>query len=162
MAVSTVATPMDASLVPLTCGTLNSTTLVPPAAPCSVADPTVLFGMDYNNCNGILSATTPSTITVPSPKSNTAMTSSKEKKRKALSSQKKGGRKKKNSTTTTPSSSPCCVIYTTASLAARIVSSEAVAPTVTTANPNARITVIPSPLDGLLDPPEEDQNKKGR
>ena len=80
--------------------------------PRGTVNPIKLFGVDYNACNGILSAMTSSTVTAqPS-----AQPSAQPKKHNAKTSRKKGGRKK--TTTSVSSSSLRRVMYATTSLAA--------------------------------------------
>ena len=120
MVVTAAATPMDVS--PLACdhiSIINDTTVPPVDASRSIADPTILFGEDYSDCNGILSAMTPSLAAAPSSKTN---------KRKATSSRKKGVQSapRRNVSPTMPSSSPRRVMYAAASLLSSFASSETV------------------------------------
>ena len=68
MVVFVAATPMDASAVTLDHHMITDTTITPADEPSSISNPIELFGVDYNNCNGILSAMIPS-ISVVAPSS---------------------------------------------------------------------------------------------
>ena len=121
MATTASASPMDASAVALDCRTLKDTT-APPGKPRYGIDPVDEFGVDYNDCNCILSAMTPSPAV--------AQSSYQPNKPKATLSQKKDGPSSIwHKKTTAPTSSPQRVIYATALLAELFLSSETMVPT---------------------------------
>ena len=68
MTVTIAATPMDASAVAMDRHMITDTTILPSDKPRSISNSIKLFGVDYNNCNGILSAMIPS-ISVVAPSS---------------------------------------------------------------------------------------------
>ena len=88
----------------------------------TIADPMQLFGQDYNDCNGILSAMTPSHVAAAT---TTTPSLAPPKKRKAKSSKAKGGasstQHKKHSTATPDPLLPFPVIYASATIATSFV-----------------------------------------
>ena len=78
------ATAMDASTLAMDCRMITDTIISPADEPRSISNLIELFGFDYNNCNGILSAMAPS-IAIAAPSSEPSST----KKRKAKSTRTK-------------------------------------------------------------------------
>ena len=170
MAFPSAAHPMDRSPPALRATTLNAAIAPPSGAPLSIPDPIDLFGADYNQCYGNLSAMYPSipegslppstdaTSTLsrkaPSPASIASVPLSPT---KITSCHTRRGRK---AIANTAMSSPRHVIVAAASIAASLASSDVVPPILPTINPNDRDDVVPSPLDGLLDPPPAADKKK--
>ena len=163
MAFPSAAHPMDRSPPALRATTLNAAIAPPSGAPLTIPDPIDLFGADYNQCHGNLSAMLPSipegslppdatstlSLKAPSPASIASAPLSLT---KITSRHTRRGRK---ATANTAMSSPRRVIVAAASIAASLASSDVVPPILPTINPNDRDDVVPSLLDGLLDPPPD-------
>ena len=147
MVVSAAATPMDASAVAIDCHRITNTA-ISSNEPRSISNPIELFGIDYSTCNGTLAAMTLS-IAATAPFLEPSST----KKHRAKLTQKKATpstTRRKKDTPAAPASSPHSVLYAAAMFAASFVSSKTVVPLPRMTNPNARVTVVKSPLVGVL------------
>ena len=142
---ATSANPMDAS--PLASefrSVINDTTVPLVDAQRYITDPIILFGENYNHCNGALSAMTPS---LGAGSSSTTI------KRKATSLNENGVHcaAPRNVSPTMPSLSPRRLRHAAASLLASITSSQQSIPIPTPiANPNDRARFVTLPIDDIL------------